>query len=601
MDELDRQVTQMIQQHQFNALGKTNAHDPARMPAPPLSPTTGQPSDLDFSTSPATTNPDVESLSATRANKEQLDRPVGIAAKDSITDVGPIRNFDLEQVLAFAIQHSREYRSEKEELYLAAIDLLTEKHLWGPRFFSDTTAALSGTPERGDHHQAASLVSDLRATHKLPYGGEVSVRALVSFVEQLRAESGDSTVDTQSAEVEVELTLPLLRGAGKVAREDLIQAHRDLIYGARAFERFRREFLVSIATDYFDLLQESARIANLKSQLKNLNWLQRRITALADAGREPPFEVRRSEQQVLFAKNNLLTANERYDRLLDVFKITIGLATNQKLTLKPITIQVPIPLLNEVNATKTAWTNRLDYQTSNDRVADAKRLVNVARNDLLPDLNLNAGVAIPTTSKRDRAGGQFDAGEGTFDLGLTFSAPLDRRREQLNVRRSLITHERSKRNFKLLQDEISRQVRRAIRQIDLARDTLKIQEQNLEQAQLRRDEVTLRLRSLGPRDFIEAEEDLLDAQNQRDAAVRDIRVNVLQYLLDTGQMRVGPKGNWQPPTKLIEAKLGAIAPPASRLMGRKSTNAASKIKVSPAHKSNINNPLTNNTNAKSPT
>ena len=43
----------------------------------------------------------------------------------------------------------------------------------------------------------------------------------------------------QSAEIILEADIPLLRGAGNVAREDRIQAERDLIYAAREFERFR--------------------------------------------------------------------------------------------------------------------------------------------------------------------------------------------------------------------------------------------------------------------------------------------------------------------------------------------------------------------------
>jgi len=63
--------------------------------------------------------------------------------------------------------------------------------------------------------------------------------------------------------------------------------------------------------------------------------------------------------------------------------------------------------------------------------------------------------------------------------------------------------------------------------------------------------VLLRLRSLGPRDFIEAQEDLTEARNRRDFAVRDLRVSILQYLLDTGQMRVKQDGQWEPPAGLV--------------------------------------------------
>jgi hypothetical protein len=63
--------------------------------------------------------------------------------------------------------------------------------------------------------------------------------------------------------------------------------------------------------------------------------------------------------------------------------------------------------------------------------------------------------------------------------------------------------------------------------------------------------VQLRLRELGPRDFIEAQEDLLSALNRRDDALRALRASILQYLLDTGQMRVASDGRWLAPAKLV--------------------------------------------------
>lgn len=564
MQQLDRDVTRMIRRHQFEALGPDNATDPNPLPSrPDRTRLTAR----DYAHSPRTTNPTPQELPARSAGDVVLD-PDSDEYRRATQDTGHMLTLNLEQVLAYAIEHSRDYRDAKEQLYLAAIDLLAEQHLWGPRFFSDTTAELSGTPESGDHDHVASLLSDLRVTKRLPYGGQVSVAALVSFVEALRNESADPSFGTQTGEVSVSVTLPLLRGAGQVAREELIQAHRELVYETRRFERFRRGFLVDIASDYFDLLQGAARIRNQQSQLNNLEWLYRRVSALSDAGREPPFEVRRSENEVLDSRNELLGAEEEYARQLDAFKIRIGMALAQRLALQPIDIEVPIPLLDEVAATSTAWSNRLDYQTVQDRVADAARLVELARNGLLADLNVEASLSLATDPDKKRAGFDLDAGAGSYSVGARLSAPLDRRLEQLALRRSLIALERSKRDRSLSRDTVASEVRRSIRQIELAMNSLEIQNKNLEQAQLRRDEVALRLRAVGQRDFIEAEEALVRALDARDAAIRNLRVNVLVFLLNTGQMRVGPTGQWLPPAKLVEAEPAPVAPPAARLMGR---------------------------------
>ena len=45
--------------------------------------------------------------------------------------------------------------------------------------------------------------------------------------------------------------------------------------------------------------------------------------------------------------------------------------------------------------------------------------------------------------------------------------------------------------------------------------------------------------------------DLLNARNARDQAVTDLRLSVLRYLNETGQIRVDPQGRWVPPGKLV--------------------------------------------------
>ena len=185
----------------------------------------------------------------------------------------------------------------------------------------------------------------------------------------------------------------------------------------------------------------------------------------------------------------------------------------------------------------------------------------------MPDLDLFAEVRLPTDASKRRGGIDIDPGSGSYSVGATFGAPIDRRTEQLSHRASLINLERSQRSYTLLRDEIASDVRRSVRQIARSQSTLELQNRNLELAQKRRDGVVLRRRTLGPRDFIESEADLRQALDERDQAVRDLRVSVLNYLVDTGQMRVTGSGQWQPPAKLVPAAAAPAVPPANAQMG----------------------------------
>jgi len=552
MDRLDEQVARMIRDQQTQTLGPD-----APLEDRPLS----QASDLRYPAkdaynyTPATVNPSARELPARHATETgkadaqgTVQMPIALSAVEAMAD--NVLELDLQGALATALTHSRDYQSRREDLYLSALTVLAEKHLWGPRFFSTVSGLVSGTPEDGEHDQALSVITRMGVTQRLPYGGTVSATALVDFVRLLK-DTSNGAGEGQDAALQLSLRLPLMRGSGQVARENLIQTYRDLIYATRSFENFRREFLLTVSTRYFDLLQNQSQIANLQRQVNNLEWLSRRIQAMADAGRQPLFEVQRAQQQVLFARNNLLNAQESYSTSLDAFKILLGIDMTQPVKIVPSEVVIPEPELEVTAATNTAWNFRLDLQTAADQVLDAQRRLEVARNGLLPDLDIVGDITLNTdpTEKYERL--RFDPGYSSYSAGIVLGIPLDRRLEEIGVRRAQVSLDRAQRAHMLMRDRVAQQVRQSLRSISQARFTLEIQNQNINMAQKRLEGVVLRLANLAPRDFTDAESDLLEARNRRDRALRDLRVSVLQYLLDTGQLRVDARGQWQMPAGLV--------------------------------------------------
>ncbi|MEX0775794.1 MAG: TolC family protein [Phycisphaeraceae bacterium] len=577
MTRIDREVSALILDRQHGTLGDTSAMDPYVVPE--QTPFTGAGSDA-YDEQPATYNPHVVDLP--RGQPEEKDDPFGgrTAYDLTIEDDPSAARLDLEKILSYAMTRSRDYRSRKEELFLSTISLLSERHLWGPRFFDTITAAASGAPEPGDHDQVLELINELGVTQRLPYGGTVSASAVVSYVDLLESANGIGAGNAaQSAQLVLAGRLPLLRDAGIVAREPLIQAERNLIYAVRSFERFRREFLVQIATRYYDLIQSRDAIDNLQRQVANLEWLARRTKALAEAGRVALFEIERSEQQLLFARNNLSNALESYASSLDSFKILLNMEVAEKLVIVPSEIVVAAPVLDPEKAVAAALRQRLDLQTDRDQIGDAQRAVKVAQNQTLPDLDAFANVTLNTDPGDDTPGFELDPTHSRYSAGINAGLPLDRRIEGLALRRSLIQLERTRRDYTLSRDNVTAQVRRDVRQIERARFTLRLQERNIELAEKRLKGVLLRLRTLGPRDFIEAQDDLLEARNRRDQAVRDLRVNVLSFLLDSGQMRVSTRGQWLPPGQPVPVDTVAPADQADaqRLLGEPPTTQPRKI------------------------
>ncbi len=450
---------------------------------------------------------------------------------------------DLRGALSYAIRNSREYSFAEEEYVLAGLRLLIERHLWGPRFFNDLEATAVGDADSGSYDSALRLVNEFRATQRLPYGGEVSARALARSTDDLHRRVAGERV--QTAELIFSADIPLLRGAGQVAREDRIQAERNLIYAARDFERFRRVFLFDIAQAFLNLVVQKQRIVNAENGVQMLEEAEERAQALATAGREPPFGAAQAAQNTLDAVDGLNSQQESFRLSVDRFKVRIGLPQENPVSIETSMFDIPSPKPDLTAAVRSALTYRLDLQNRRDQLDDARRAVKNARNDLLPDLDLSGSFTVPTETDRDRAGLRFDNDESSFLASVTFGLPLDREIERLNVRRAQISLERAGRALYKFRDDVAVDARASVREVDRARFSVELQDQNRTIAQRRVDSIDAAPDRASALERSAAIAGLNRARDEYDRAVRDLQVGILLYLLETGQLRVQADGSIQ--------------------------------------------------------
>jgi len=386
---------------------------------------------------------------------------------------------------------------------------------------------------------AWNAINTIGVRQQLPYGGEVVASSLVTFINALN----EQTADGETASAAITASIPILRGAGMVNLEALIQSERSLIYEIRRFEEFRRSFAVDIATRYLRLLSTQQSIANRRINYATNADLTERTQALYAAGRINFLQVQRSLQQQLQVESSLINVQQNYQNQLDDFKIVLGMPVDEDLQIVPIEMTVTGPDIERIDAAALALQYRLDLQSSRDRIEDAQRNVQVAENGLLPDLNFTA-----RTSVGDRpnvnAIKNFDARSLSYAAGVRLDWPLDRVAERNDYRRSLIDLERATRTFTLARDNVVADVRSDVRGINSAQITLEIQRRGIELAQRRLDfanELLIQGRSTDSRDVTDAQSSLLSAQDAYEQARADLQIQILQFLRDTGTLRVDPE------------------------------------------------------------
>jgi hypothetical protein len=469
-----------------------------------------------------------ESLDARIRNRLRLGPP-SLAER-------PVR-LDYFGSLAYAVQHSRSYQDQMEDLYLSALNVTLQRHLFEPRPFAG--GSLEYTGGQKDVNYRAALTSTVRAgvRQKLPYGGELVAQGLVDFVSALNK----NATGGEDASIVLSGSIPLLRGAGMVNLEPLISGERSLIYQVRTFEGFRRDFVISLATQYFRLLNLQESVVNRRVNYQSFITLTERSRALYAAGRVASIELQRALQEQLTSENQLITAQETYFAALDDFKLLLGMPTDQPLDIVPVELNVDLPKIDDAQAVQLALKYRLDLQTARDQVEDSRRFVENAKNGLLPDLTLSA-----QTQFGNRTGSpasRFDERANTYSARLDLDLPLDRVQERNNYRTALINVRRAQGNFEQLKDQIVSDVRESLRLIQESQLTLQIQRQGIELAQKRRENAYELLRSgksTSTRDLVEAQNSLLSSLDSFESARATLQINVLRFLRNSGTLRVDP-------------------------------------------------------------
>ena len=130
----------------------------------------------------------------------------------------------------------------------------------------------------------------------------------------------------------------------------------------------------------------------------------------------------------------------------------------------------------------------------------------------------------------------------SWSASATLSLPLDRRAEALALRQQVIRLQQTERSYERDRDNVVIEARGALRRVDLSRFRLNLAEKAVEINRKRLEEQQLKIDQVEPQQVVDTENALLNAENARDDAVRDLRVAILNYLLATDQLRVAADG-----------------------------------------------------------
>ena len=237
------------------------------------------------------------------------------------TEDGKIK---LSQKLAIdlGLLNSREYQTEFENVYLAALALSSDRFEFDTQWFGGIGTEFTATGSDLGGARILDLADRFGFSRNLAGGGQFATEVLngVSW------DFGSGGIQSGSAAIISTFTQPLLRGAFRYVRlEGLTQAERDLLYQVRDFARFRRLFYVDVTESYLGLLTQLQAIRNTETNVENLNqnltehYVYSALKIVSQVQVDQVFQQYQNGRRTLLSAEQLLLTSE------DQYKFTLGL------------------------------------------------------------------------------------------------------------------------------------------------------------------------------------------------------------------------------------------------------------------------------------
>lgn len=227
--------------------------------------------------------------------------------------------------VSIGLENSRDYQDRIENLYLAALGLTLDRFEFDLKWFGflGTSYTNAGSEIFGETNTLEGI-DGLGFTNALAGGGELFVSFANRFVWQF---TGDD-VNFATGNLAVTLTQPLLRGAMRRNRlEFLTLSERRVLYAVRDFAQFRRRFYVDIVggNGFLGLLAQVQGIRNQEANVERLEQNLQEHEALREAELVSQIQVDLVFQDLQQGRLALLTAQNRLQTSLDVYKLGLGL------------------------------------------------------------------------------------------------------------------------------------------------------------------------------------------------------------------------------------------------------------------------------------
>jgi outer membrane protein len=385
---------------------------------------------------------------------------------------------------------------------------------------------------RGENEQALTL----DARQRLPWTG-----GSLTATSALRSRPDDPVPSTRTADLDLTLTQPLLRGAGPNATFfDLRNSRRLRVSQERALELARQRVAVEVARAFYQVLQQRLLLAVARQSLARSEGLLKASEARLAVGLVSKLDVFRAQLQAAQTSETMVRSEAALQDALEQFRSLLGRSPSDPLEPQSTRLSGDVTDLGEPLEilVERARQQRLDLHETRDQIDDARRSAALARQDLLPQLDLNLGVL--RTGQGPGFGSAWRAGDTRVNLFLTTSYPLESTSRSVNKAVADIEVNARRRALQQHEWDVESEVRSAVRDLDQIRKSVELQQTAVAVAEQQLRLATLRYqRGLASNfDVVEAEGNLVLARSALVGLLTRHQVGLVDLRRVTGSLDV---------------------------------------------------------------
>jgi outer membrane protein len=427
------------------------------------------------------------------------------AAKETLT---------LAQAVAEALLHNDRIAGQLDSTEQAALSVRLAKNNFQPKIVPNIQGSFGQTDIANQTYRVDLL-------QRFTSGSEVRLGVGTASAQIPSTIPGEGDVHYYNADTTLTFSQPLLRGFGpSVARRALTSAEVRQADAARQKSLTEQQVALDVAAQYYRLVAQQTLIDVARRGLDRSRKLREASEAKLDVGSVSQLDVFRAQELVAQAEIQLFdseaAAEDARDQLCYLTGREPGVPFDVVAAIPRVTASMDVEA-----AIAIAMEKRVDLQSAIATAADAARSISFARNQLLPQFDVN--LALTRRETADTFLDSFSLKGYRFATFFTITMPIDRTPQIVDYQTALINRDRGQREIEMLRRRIANDVRRAVREADraarglaAAEFTVNIARQEVEVAQARYE------RGLSNNlDVVTAQVNLLNAESRQISALAE--------------------------------------------------------------------------------